>query len=285
MATLKTTLYTYYFNISQPKDAEQYAALVARMKEKGVECFETWGGSSHYLGEKYNNTPIGIETEHLFGNQWNTTPIEGKSETGLRVHDWAQDYPANFSNYIKKGHYIDVTPEMKAALDNTHKCGYCGKQEPAQKGYVFCPHCIDSEYLTEDNLHLTRMQAVSNNKNRKPLSEAEKAHLLPLFIKAQTEGNSERSKAKIEKRRADLLKEKEEAIRVAETEYNGLLWLMDREIKTDNVIFYKHTGVFCFGWRGNGVDVSVKDRLLDIISEFPYSYEIKCVDGTSVSHT
>src|SRR5574342_721932 len=154
---------------------------------------------------------------------------------------------------------------MRDIRRNTHKCGYCGKQEPAQKGYVFCPHCIGSAYLKSSELHLLRMMPVEFEGNRAPLTEAEQAHLLPLYKEAQLHGN-----------------ERDKAIYIAETEFKGFTWLMDHGIKTDNCIYYSHTDRFSFGWR-NPVDAEFLSELLDVVSEFPFAYEIKTQDGRTLS--
>lgn len=274
MNTIKTKLVSYYFDTSEPDQKAAYGALKAELKAQGLRCFETWGGSGHYLPFAENGAEVELETKQLFSNQWNTAPISGVSDNGLRVFDWAQDYPINFRKCIKRGHYLEQTAEMQAARDNTVACGYCGKQEPAQKGYTFCPHCLDSEYLTSDLLHLTRMQRISDTTDRAPLTQAEKDHLLPLFKQAQLHGNSERGKLRIERKYADLKAARDRAIHRAETEYHGFKWLMDHNVNTSNVIYYSHTDSFCFGWR-KPIDGALYGDLVDVLVEFPFSYEIK----------
>lgn len=176
-------------------------------------------------------------------------------------------------------------PEMIEIRRNTNKCPYCGKQEPAAKGYVFCPHCLDSEYLTEDYLlkGMTRMRAIDEDHNElKPLTDAERAHLLPLYREAQLHGNTERGKARIAKQRQDIERNARAAIRNAETERAGMLWLMDHGINISNVIYYSHTGRFGFGWR-QPLGGEVLSGLLDIITEFPFPYDIETTDKRKLS--
>lgn len=276
---MKTTIHTYSFDTRDENDKAAFAELEKKLKAQGLKCFETWGGGSHYFGIP-NNKTVELETEHLFNNQWNTAPIEGdeKAPEGRRVHDWAQDYPVNFSAHVKRGHYLEQTPEMNEARRNRYACGYCGKQEPAQKGYDFCPHCIGSEYLEQKELYLLRMQSVASKKDRKPLTEAEAARLVPLYIEAQTTGHTEADKKRIKKEVDDLHDEYHKTTKNALTKRDGFLWLIGKGIKTDNVIYYDHTNVFSFGWR-KPVSNEVRDMLLDIISDFPFAYEIKCEDG------
>jgi len=272
---VKTTLHTYCFDIRNPEEKAAYAGLCEKLKGMGLSCFETWGGTGHYHPlTAIDGREIELETAHVFSNQWNTAPIDGFSEKGYRVFDWAQDYPINFSKSIKRGHYLDQTTEMDEVRRNRKKCGYCGHQETAQTGHVFCPKCIGSEYLKADELHLTRMQYVTDEGKRAPLTDAERAHLMPLYIAAQTK----KVKAETEKARAEVIDKCEKAVKNAETERDGFLWLMDHGVNTHNVIYYSHNNTFSFGWR-SPVSPEVESALLDVISEFPFPYEIKCQDG------
>lgn len=284
---IKTTFNSYYFDTRNPSEKLAWDELRNNLKERGLECFETWGGASHY---KPNVAPAGqsrvieLETKHLFDNQWTTAPIEGVSDKGLRVFDWALDAsPAVSSKYIKRGHWLEQTAEMKEIRRNRYACGYCGKQEPAQKGDVFCPHCLDSQYLKESDLYLLRMKAVDDKTDRAPLSEAEKAHLLPLYHAAQVNGSTERGKARIAKARLAIESRFASAIANATSERDGARWIMDNVPGLlDNWIFYSHTGKHCFGWR-TALETAVLSTLLDKISEFPFPYEIKCADGRTLS--
>lgn len=270
---LHTVLRAYYFNTEKPEENQAYRDLKARLHAQGLKCFESWGGQgSHYMSELDGET-LTLEPPY-FKDQWNTGPTKN-SESGWRVFDWAQDYmPAGWNKRIKKGHYLDQTEEMKEVRRNTVACGYCGKQEPAQKGYVFCPYCIDSEYLKESELHLTRMQSIDTKEDRAPLTEAERAHLLPLYKHAQLHGTTQRGTERLKKQRADIEAKYQKDTANAKTERDGLIWLLDHGVKIDNVIFYDHTGRFGFGWR-QPVGEAVKSDLLTILCEFPFDYDIK----------
>jgi hypothetical protein len=265
---MKTTLHVYRFDINKPEDKAAYEALHAKLKAAGLKCFESWGdpkGGGHYSGVKDLAGEVTLETEHLFANQWNASTH--------RVFDWAQDYQHE-AKWLKRGHYLEQTPEMREVRRNTVKCRYCGAQEPAAKGYVFCPHCIGSEYLKASDLPLTRMKAIDDLSDCEPLTEAERAHLLPLYREAQLHGNTARDKARIAKKRADIEADYTRVTNAAKTEHDGLLWLMDHGIKTDNVIYYSHTNKFCFGWR-KPLEAEELGAWLDVASEFPFEYELK----------
>ena len=284
MANIRTILRNYRFDIREPAQSAAYLELCETLKATAGRghCMESHGGASHWINELGETRAIELETKFLFENQWNTAPIDGFSEKGYRVFDWAQDYQPNNSPYIKRGHYLDITSEMIAIRANMMKCRYCGAMEPAQKGYTFCPHCTDSAYLTQKDLHLTRMMAVSDTSKCAPLTDAESAYLLPIYKKAQIEGNTARGIARIKKERADTLSHCEKIIKNATIERDGKIWLMDHAINTENVIYYNHTGRFSFGWRSPIADC-LKSELLDVISEFPFDYDIICADGSKLS--
>lgn len=282
-ATIKTTIHNYHFDLREPAEKAEWLALKAKLQGLGLRVFESHGGGSHY-NEKVGTRTVELETAHLFENQWNTAPIPDVSEKGMRVFDWALDYQSHIGAppFIKRGHWLEQTGEMSRIRRNTMACGYCGKQENKSTAQPFCRHCLGSEYLTEKDLPQTRMQPVCDGRDRKPLTEAERAERLPLFREAQIHGRTEADKARIAKARASLLADYDATIRNATTKRDAMLWLMDRGIKTDNVIFYSHTGRFSFGWRTK-LDADTAAALLAVISEFSWPYDLLCADGRTLS--
>jgi hypothetical protein len=277
---INTVYHSYYFDISKKAEKAAYMALCATLKSKGLKCFETWGRGSHY-NRGLDGKVLTLETMCLFENQWNTAPPEG-AKRGLRVFDWAQDYHSReigTNPSIKRGHWLEQTAEMREIRANVYKCGYCGAHEPAQKGYVFCPHCIGSAHLTEEILHLTRMQAVSDTRSRAALTDAERANLLPQYVAAQTKRNTERAKAE----RAKIYSDFEKVMEKAHIERDGFVWLLDKGVNLENCIYYGHVNKFSFGWRSPLSD-DVKGALLDLLVEFPFTYEIKCANGQTIGN-
>ena len=262
---METTLHTYRFDCSKPEEAKIWDGLHVRLGAGGMpKCMGPVYGNYYDAFRHLNGQPIELDTRFLFDNQWNTPT--------LRVFDWVLEAVEN--QYIKQGHYLDQTPEMAEIRRNTVKCGYCGHQEPAATSTIFCSHCLDSKYLTEDYVlkGATRMQAINSGKAWTPLSDAEKAHLLPAFIEAQIHGSTDRGKARIAKLRESIAEKRDAAINHANTEYHGMLWLLDRGI-TASVIYYNHTGRFGFGWR-SPLGEAEKSKLLDVLVEFPFDYDI-----------
>lgn len=268
---MKTIIHAYIFDTRTEEGKADYVALCERMKNAGIKCFETHGGASHWM-PAINGKELALDVKHVFDNQWNTEPLE-EGKSGLRVFDWAQDYRPNGSATIKRGHYLDITEEIRALRKDRHACGYCGFQCSAKDATPFCPRCIGSEYLKVSDLPLTRMKPINAGSKRANLTEQELAERLPLYKAAQMFGNTERDKTRIAKRRADILKKRDSVIKNANTEFDGLTWLMDRGITADP-IYYSHTGRFCFGWRAP-VDTALIDDLRESLKDFPFPFDIK----------
>jgi len=284
MTTISTTIHYYDFDTTEPDQTELWDALRARLTllvPHPMKAFEGRLGWDAEHIKPLDGQTIELETEHLFDNQWNTAPTP-TAEKGLRVFDWHQIVPYPGQRRTRRqGHWLEQTAAMREIRRNTNKCGFCGRQEPAAKGYVFCPHCLGSEYLKDADLHLTRMRAIDETDIRgslPPLTDAERAHLLPLYKAEQAGKGSDRSKARWEAKRASIIKDCDTSIAVAQVQRDGLLWCMDHGLPVENVIYYKHTRTFCFGWR-TPVSSSELAAILETISEFPFQYEIKCADG------
>lgn len=291
---MKTTIHTYSFDLRNPSQAKAWGELSAKLSKSHPHCMESHGGVGHYTPlASHDGETVTLETAHLFNNQWNTAP-GCLSAQGYRVFDWALDYNPGGDAKIKRGHYLDQTPEMREIRSNTHCCGYCGKQEPASKGLTFCPHCLDSEYLTEKDLRLLRMRPIDEDtprNSRPPLSKAELSHLLPLYRHAQIHGTTERGKAHIEKARKDIetdykkdLAKAKRTVEGVKEERTAKTWILDHcPGMLQNYIHYDHTGKHVFGWRGDGLSTEQASALLEVISEFPFPYEMICADGRKLA--
>jgi len=58
------------------------------------------------------------------------------------------------------------------------------------------------------------------------------------------------------------------------TERDGMLWIVEHDLPTDNAIFYNHTGRFCFGWR-NPITGNAKTQLVEKLAGFPFPYDVQ----------
>lgn len=273
--TIKTILRTYEFDIRDDAGRNAWNEFRAARLSEGSRPHGPVLSDVFHPFKALDGEEIELETKHLFDNQWNTV-------SGLRVFDFAiqsdsapHAAPMSAPRNIRRGHYLEQTAEMTAIRLAVVKCGYCGKQHDAAEGKVFCDACLDSDYLTKDTLHLLRLMPASFNGTRGPLSPAEAADLEPRFTAAKIHGTTERGKARIAKERADIIAKADSVTRHAIQERDGFLWLMDRGLNTSNVIYYKHIGpgVFSFGWRTK-LDKETADSLLDIMSEFPFEYQL-----------
>lgn len=277
MTTIKTNIYNYRYDISKPKEKALYEKeRLKAQKASGLNepdtyhyiNFQIYKGSDTFIKDKIKPLKVvHIETEHLFNNQFNTTE-------GLRVFLWSEIIFPNKD--IKEGYYIVFNEDLKDALNNTFKCGYCGKQytKEQHKNLSFCSNCLDSEYLKKDDLFLLRLKAISDTTERQPLNDCDKEALIKAYTEAQIKGTSERGIKRIKAKRESLLSDRDKTIKNANTEYNGFIWLLDRGINIDNCIYYNHINTFCFGWR-NKLSFEVEQELKTLLNGFPFTYELK----------
>lgn len=276
---MKTKLQTYRFDTSTAQGKADWEALKTRLEaEPGrgriMEAIPT--------GKGYNPEPgeIELETEHLFDNQWN-------SDKGRVFDFWCEVvYSYGRRSPWRCGHWLEITPEMVAIRRETLTCGYTGMHFKASDGHKFnlSDSALGSEYLKAEELHLLRLLPVceSFGGKRAPLTEAERAEIMPLYIAAQTrqdaardaEGNArnrkryEKDKAEFEQRAATMTK------RLAEFKA-GWEFLFNRGLSTRNVIYYDHSGEFCFGWQGKGYSPEVAEQWRELLKEFPAPFKVE----------
>lgn len=292
--TIKAELIYFRIDVSRPEGRKAYAELCEDLKEIPFETWVTQGrfpnGNTNFglhrfidsLKEKLNinlssevsqlySREIHLEIKHLFEDQWNTVE-------GLRLHNKTLfEWPAL---HIKEGYYIRQNTQMIAVLQGTAKCGYCDRQAPVGER-DFCDNCISSPYLEVSNLRLLRMEPIEAPERRtgetlkiprgaRPLSEEELAVVMPRYMEAQTKLREQQA-AKL---RAEVEAGLSKVIELATIKRDGMIWILDAGIPTENLIFYPHTRTFCFGWRN---PVSKEDRadLIEKLKEFPYDFEIK----------
>jgi len=294
-ATLSTTLHTYSFDIRTPEGREAWRLFTLERQSDGARVmgpvFHDAAASRADRGR--DGSTVTLETAHLFDNQWNATDATG---AGFRAFDWLIEAEAPRDSSvigapkgIKRGYYLDQTPEMHAARSEREACGYCGKQRvAAPDAPTFCPACIGSEYLKPEDFRLTRMAPVmEGNEARAPLSDDEQSERLAAWREAQREGAATRAGAKLVAFRARVeakaLKEQTNAQR----ERDGMLWLLDHDLgglAADNAIYYNHTGRFSFGWRAK-LDYSVACDIMGKLSDegFPFPYDVETVQRGKLS--
>ncbi|MFM9972918.1 MAG: hypothetical protein ACKVQK_31465 [Burkholderiales bacterium] len=260
---IKTKIIGYYFRLDDKKDFQAWENLKAERKESGVELFDVIEMKNDSSGSGENRV-IELETKHLFNNQWNT-------KDGLRVFDWIQSIVPN--KRIKIGHYLIVNDEMREIRQNAFSCGYCGAQYYGEHNEnKFCYKCLGGEHLKENDIYLLRLQSVADGRNnRAKLTQAESDVIMPLYIENQISATSERIKKANERKRKQILSDFESA----EIEKDGFLWMLDKNINIEDVIYYKHKNTFCVGWHGEGISENIKNEWQKALKDFPYNIEYK----------
>lgn len=283
--TISTKLHHYHFDLDKPEERNAYEKLRnGTLLKIGFPVWEIHFHGYHHLDrkarefmqtvKKLDGRIVELETKHLFSNQWN-------SAAGLRLFNWAECRFPNKS--IREGYWLEQTDAMRQILRETLKCRFCGAYEPAASGITFCPHCLDSEYLEESELHLTRMVPVCDtDKPVQGLTDAELAERLPLFRKAQIHGIKKRETQRITAARRDVQAKYSKAVAQASEKKKAALWILDNAPGIyDNWIYYAHTGQHCFGWR-KPLSAGEESELLDVITEFPFRYTIKRANGPNL---
>lgn len=274
---MKTKIHTYRFDLNDPQQREPYhqfkAKLSAEVKAgKRGHCMNAMAGYDEnarnhdaMVRAAESAGVLTLETEHLFDNQWNS------AEAG-RVFDWYEGI--NFENRLLKfGHYLEITPEMEAVRLNTLACGYTGQQFPADCGLTFntTERGLASFGLKESELRLLRLLPIwPEGVERKELTAEERDYLLPLYVAARMKGE-EKKRAE---QRAEVEAEHKRDCARAEIEYQGKLWLLDRGMSLENVIFYNHTERFNFGWR-TAYGPKAAGAMVDALKGFPFAYDIQ----------
>lgn len=294
---LRTKLHHYSFPSS---DHPGYKAMVAEIEANNVgrghcmSAFETpsksFDGTLWQKQKELAVEEVVLDTEYFFENQWN----EAKGSGNRRLFDWREFYYGN-GRPDKTGHWLEITPEMAQLRTETFKCGYCGELYGPQHitpipESGFCTACIGGLHLKQDELYLLRLRRVVGGRSRGfPKLTAEESELLtPLYIEEQTislrraeERARQKDKEDIDGLVAKATRKAEALIRDAKEERDGKIWLWERGFQMDNVIYYSHSRQFGFGWR-QPVSNDVRDKLLEVISEFPAAYTIKCEDGKTL---
>lgn len=270
--TIKTKIIKYKINLNDDGAIKEYGKVceLAKQHTKQTKPFTT-----HYINFSYDHREkdkydakiktleyVNIETKFLFSNQLNASE-------GLRLFFWHEYRYENPK--IKEGYYLELTEEFFNLLNKTVRCGYCGKQYINKKG--FCTACLNSEYLTKDQLFLLRLKPICDESNRQQLTEEEKSDIMPLYNRGQFEGKN--SRAQIEFR--NLKKRYQEDRKKANIEYKGFNWLLNNKVDLQyikNCIYYSHTGIFTFGWR-EPLSFDNEQTLKGQLENFKFNFEIK----------
>lgn len=281
---MKTTIHVYRFDTNVPAEKAAWDKLRDELKKTHPWCMEssTPPGKSHYRTE-WDGVQVELDTAHLFDNQWNAASEPGgDGPEGWRLFDWALDYDTDHMgrrNKIRRGYYLEQTEEMRAARKNRYRCGYCGKQYDVLDVPKFCTACIGSEHLKEVDLSLLRTRCVADEyKASPPLTAGEADFLVPLYRELQLKATLGRDLAQAKEAQRKALETYEKKIALATQERDGFLFLVANGIRTNNAIYYDHTGRFGFGWR-SPMEPAVAAALAEKLKDFPAPWDIEVMDG------
>lgn len=255
--SINVSIKDYRFNIAHADERVEYEALCADLESRGLKKFAAISMQKRSYSGDYQ-----IDTDVLFDNQYNTVD-------GQRIFEWEEPIVPNKN--IKAGYYIDEgLDEVRAAQSSRCKCGYCGHQyeisDAPEEGY--CTHCRDSEYLTPKDFKLLKLTPILEEPD---YSAAIPEKVFDDIVTKQTEARV----AAAEETMLFQIEKSEKEIEGHKKEYEAKVWLITNLLPTDNVIYYQHTGRFCFGWR---TKLSHKDPILDKLTEFPFEYDVKFCD-------
>jgi len=291
-----TRLHRYSYDLYTDEGREAWERLQAELGAKGVKCQEMWGDlngpASLPDGAQESVEEIVIDLSHIFSNQWNTIWPEPQGKcNGERVHDWYKYYEVR-GRKCARGHWVEITPQLQAAREQTSTCAYCGKHYGPMHAKAptngFCDACLDSPYLKETELKLLRLVPLSEERNYSDDTLPE--GLRQLYVERQTTGANSRANQRKDKQRQSVLDEYQEKVDSvtkangnAVIERDGKLWLWERGVDLENVIYYSHTQSFEFFWRNKysgGPSQSVKEKMVTLLESerFPYKYQIAKAD-------
>ncbi len=262
---IKVKINKYYLNISDDKDAKEYEKIKETCKANGFELFDAYSHESQGNFTKMPSEQV-IEENYLFDNQYNTAE-------GYRIFNWYESY-SHHDKDRKNGYYLTGDLEqLKQAKDRQLICGYCGKRYDAIEALgsklIFCNACIGSEFLKESNLHLLRLKAVSDKRDRKQLSDTEKKELLEIFHQEQKKAHKVRLAKRLEADKNKLKKELE-SLKLQSDFYTKLL---DFGVY-QKPIYYSHINSFVFNWREEMSDSEILALQKKLVG-FPFVYSIK----------
>lgn len=260
--TIKVTLKQYSFDTNRsPEDRKAYENLVKDLKARGLKCFSAIGNRGEQLNGEFE-----IETKILFDNQYNTVE-------GVRIFEWREPYDINHTG-IKVGYYIDSDiSELREAQNTQYKCNYCGRRyslaELPDSGY--CTACRGSEYLTPKEYKLLKLTPVVESN---PEFDEVPESVISDIKAVQKEARKESAQQTLESALNSAQKTFDDSVKSARLMHEATLWLVEQGFGeyADNLIYYNHNDRFCFGWRNS---LSSTDPILDVLTEFPFDYDIK----------
>lgn len=218
----------------------------------------------------------------------------GRDVAGGCMHDEVAEHFPEFAPYIR-WHLTSLDGPMHYLANAIYHAGFCLGMENSRNldhlkstivfGAVESDASVDLEKLDASSLQSflvnrfpALMQQFRTDMNtlfdKEVVTETASEPVPYTSGKLSTPENREALRAK---KRQGIIDDANSTIHKATTRRDGLLWLFDQGLDIENVIYYDHREIFTFGWREKVSDAE-RDRILEVISEFPFEYEIKAQD-------
>lgn len=282
--TISTRIIGYSFDVSKPGQAEAYDALCDQLRAtpgRGkilnplVEA-----GRNNELHIPEGGAKVELSERHIYKNQWDADFIEGFDKP-FRVFDW---YEVIYPNRdLKRGHYLEITDEMRSARDHTKECGFCGHQEPVSTGNEFCPRCPASRYLDTPQHPLLVLLPVSTDRGMTTFS-VEIMSRLEGYI--ETKRNAAFDAAYRDSREKVDDDAERDILRIT-MRRNGYWWLLDHRVPLNDWHFHQDSETFSYRPSPNihvndGKDAAENMARFLKANGFPYKY--KCQYGRGFPH-
>jgi len=244
----------------------EYTEIKRQAKAAGHKLMRVYPRQPGYI-RKVRSGTYAIDTKHLFGDQYNTTEDSGN----LRLHDWYEEINPHDDD-SRVGYWCELSPELEAAKDARHVCGYCGAQYDNPTHHM-CRRCLGSPYLKADELHMLLLVPVreSSGADRSALVGRLPDGMRAAFEREQEHAAEARKAAEIQRATEhahSLVENARDAVTQAEYERDFHLACIKAGLVRflSNLIYYTHKGRFCFGWRESLTDED-RDTLQATISE------------------
>jgi hypothetical protein len=240
-----------------------------------------------------------LSNQHPYFSITGELRVKGRIEVCGMMHDEIAKYVPEFAPYLK-WHLTSTDGPMHYLANAHHHAGFSENMEDSRNmdhlrsTIVFgaCP--IDDANVKLEELNETELDQflVSrypvlmrqfkediNTLFDKPVIDEFETTRIKTEIELPTRQPRKTPEEKKAEKRQAVIKEYDQDVWKATRERDIKLWLLDHDIKLDNVIWYSHTDRVCFGWRDKVSD-AFASQLLDLASEFPFDYDIKAASKT-----
>lgn len=271
MELIKIKINKYNLDLKHESDQIKYNQIVETCKNFGYKCSKTLQFQHNQTFFERLSEEAFIETAFVFKDQYNVHSLNESDEHGFRVHDW---YEVIYDNRrIKKGYFltgdIDALTEFKK---QHYVCGFCGYRHNGHDAPFYCPKCVSSEYLKDEDIdaQLNTLKPLVGTRHVE-ISEDDKAKLKQEHIAKVESARKQRLLDFAVKLKLRAKKDKEEI----DAELADNLELISKGIHPTEFEFirYKNKGRV-FGYR-RGITQTQADKLNNAGLSFEFTVKLK----------